>query len=88
MLPCPYYQLFGISCPFCGFQRSFLALLHGDVVTCLKIYPAMLPLLLAIAVAPFVKSNYRRKYYTWALAVFGTVAIIGCVLKNAGLLPA
>ena len=88
MLPCPYNQLLGISCPFCGFQRSFLALLHGDVVACLKLYPAMLPLLLALAVAPIVKRDNRRKYYTWALAVFGTVAIIGCVLKNVGLLPA
>lgn len=88
MLPCPYYQLFGFSCPFCGFQRSFLALLHGDMVASLKLYPAMLPLILTIAIAPFVKSNYRRKYYTWALAVLGSVAIVGCILKNVGLLPA
>lgn len=31
MLPCPFYQLTGYMCPFCGAQRGLVALLHGDV---------------------------------------------------------
>lgn len=31
LLPCAYKQLFGFSCPLCGFQRSMLLLLDGQV---------------------------------------------------------
>ena len=52
------------------------------------LYPAMLPIILAIVATPFVGRIYRQRFYKWALVVIGAVAIIGCVLKNAGLLPA
>jgi uncharacterized membrane protein YhaH (DUF805 family) len=52
------------------------------------LYPAMLPIILAIAAAPFVGRVYRQRFYKWALVVIGVVAIIGCILKNVGLLPA
>jgi|GEM_PF-5465797 len=32
LLPCTYKQLFGISCPTCGFQRSLYSLLDGNIV--------------------------------------------------------
>lgn len=30
-LPCFHKQLFGFSCPMCGFQRGIILLLQGDV---------------------------------------------------------
>ena len=39
MLPCIYKQLFGISCPLCGFQRSLLCLLQGNIFDCIKFFP-------------------------------------------------
>jgi Protein of unknown function (DUF2752) len=45
MLTCPLKKYLHIECPGCGLQRSFIALLNGDVRTSLQLYPATLPLL-------------------------------------------
>lgn len=45
LLSCPIKQMSGIDCPGCGFQRSFVALLKGDLLNSLKFYPATIPLL-------------------------------------------
>lgn len=44
-IACPYKKHFHIQCPGCGFQRSFIALIEGDLRTSLQLYPALLPLL-------------------------------------------
>ena len=49
LLTCPIKHLFGIDCPGCGMQRSFLALMRGDVSASLKFHPAALPLLVLVA---------------------------------------
>jgi hypothetical protein len=46
MLPCAYKSIFGIDCPTCGFQRSFIALLKGDLKDSFFLYPATIPILL------------------------------------------
>ncbi|MBL7884252.1 MAG: DUF2752 domain-containing protein [Bacteroidia bacterium] len=43
LLACPYKSMFGISCPGCGMQRSFIALLKGDFVESFLLYPALFP---------------------------------------------
>ncbi len=40
---CFYKKYFGIECPGCGMQRSFIALLKGDFVESLILFPALLP---------------------------------------------
>ena len=45
MLDCSWKKTFGIECPSCGAQRSFLALLHGDLTESLLLFPALLPLI-------------------------------------------
>jgi hypothetical protein len=44
LLPCLFKTAFHFDCPGC-FQRSFIALLKGDVLSSLKLYPALLPML-------------------------------------------
>ena len=44
-IACPYKENFHIQCPGCGFQRSFIALIEGDILTSLKLYPALIPFL-------------------------------------------
>jgi len=44
-LPCIFKSLTHFDCPGCGFQRSFVALLHGNVAESFKIYPALIPIL-------------------------------------------
>lgn len=43
MASCFYKKYFGIECPGCGIQRSFIYLLKGDLVHSLKIFPALIP---------------------------------------------
>jgi len=49
MLPCAYKSIFGIDCPGCGFQRSFIALLKGDWKDSFLLYPATVPILFTAA---------------------------------------
>ncbi len=48
LLRCPFKQMFLIDCPGCGLQRSFVALLRGDVSQSWRLYPAMLPILFLV----------------------------------------
>lgn len=45
LLVCPFKKLTGFDCPGCGFQRSMIALLQGDLSQSLHDYPATIPLL-------------------------------------------
>ncbi len=45
MLPCFYKKYFGVDCPGCGMQRSLVALLKGDLLESLHLFPALLPLM-------------------------------------------
>lgn len=44
LLPCFYKQVFGISCPLCGGQRSVILLLEGQFWESMKMFPPLLPL--------------------------------------------
>ena len=46
LIPCPFKALTGIDCPGCGFQRSFMALIKGDLSTSWSLYPSTIPLIL------------------------------------------
>ena len=41
--------MFHVDCPGCGFQRSGIALLKGDIGQSLAYYPALIPMLLFFA---------------------------------------
>jgi len=43
--PCFYKNHFGFDCFGCGFQRSLIELLKGNVIESLKLYPALIPLM-------------------------------------------
>ena len=48
MLSCPSKKYLHIECPGCGFQRSCIALLKGDIQNSLQLYPAALHILLLL----------------------------------------
>jgi hypothetical protein len=48
MLFCPSKRFFHIECPGCGFQRSVVALLKGDIKESLMLYPAAIPIILLV----------------------------------------
>ena len=59
MLPCFSKTFFGIECLGCGFQRSFLMLIHGDFLGSFKMYPAIFTLL---ALFLFILINFKAKF--------------------------
>jgi hypothetical protein len=87
VIPCSWKQSFGIDCPSCGAQRSFIALLHGDLFESLKLFPALIPLIvLAIVVAVHI---FRP--ISWAprfiVIAFSLSALLMLGNWTAGLLP-
>lgn len=45
LIPCPFKYLTGIDCPGCGFQRSVLALVQGNLHESIMLYPPAIPLI-------------------------------------------
>lgn len=50
MLTCFYKQTFGIDCPGCGMQRSFIELLKGNLLVSLQLYPALIPVMITLCI--------------------------------------
>ena len=75
MLPCAYKQLFGISCPMCGFQRSLISLLRGDVWGCIVQFPPIVVWVLTIiaCIVLFVKHLMTKKV-AWIIVIVNLVA--------------
>jgi hypothetical protein len=46
---CAFREHTGIDCPGCGLQRSIIALLKGDVIESILLFPALLPLVTMFA---------------------------------------
>jgi hypothetical protein len=60
MLSCPFKELTGYDCPGCGMQRSFIALLKGDVIEAVIIFPAIFPLISMFLFLPIhIKFNFH-----------------------------
>ena len=49
LLACPFKYLTGIDCPGCGFQRSVIALMQGEVDKSFFFYPPAIPLIIFFA---------------------------------------
>ncbi|MDR1527457.1 MAG: DUF2752 domain-containing protein [Dysgonamonadaceae bacterium] len=77
LLPCPAKHFFHIDCPGCGLQRSILALLKGDFVESLSVYPAtILIFVLLVYTALHLKFDFKQgaAIIKWGYA--GCVAVI------------
>ncbi|RNL90648.1 DUF2752 domain-containing protein [Sinomicrobium pectinilyticum] len=84
LVPCPFKWLTGIDCPGCGFQRSFMALLQGDIQKSVELYPATIPLLLLFAVAFWHKKFAPERGSTIFKILFfltGSIIAISYILK-------
>lgn len=76
MLTCWFRKIFHVDCPGCGFQRSVIDLMKGDLSASFHMYPATGPILLIFIFTAFhLKWNFRYgadilKYsYMFATAV-------------------
>ena len=89
LLRCPFKYLTGIDCPGCGFQRSLLALLNGDLHKSLSLYPSTIPLLIffayGIADRLFNLDNKKHTAKKTGFILIGSLILITYVIKMWGL---
>jgi len=89
LIPCPFKYLTGIDCPGCGFQRSVIALLQGDLDKSFTLYPPAIPLLLFFAYG--AADNYFKldtpKFLVkkTLFMITGNIVLISYCLKMWGL---
>ncbi|MBQ9473203.1 MAG: DUF2752 domain-containing protein [Bacteroidales bacterium] len=87
-LPCLYKQVFGLSCPFCGLQRSLVALFNGDLAQSILYYPALIPLTLSVATLAVSRRARNSSKLTTTLVVGNAaIVVVSTVLKNLSVLP-
>lgn len=68
MLPCPLYQLTGLQCPFCGVQRGFVALLHGQVAEWWNYNPVvwcLVPYFILFVLPEFHRAWLNKPLFLW-----------------------
>ena len=77
-LSCFHKSIFGIDCSGCGMQRAVIALLNGDFVASIKLYPALIPtiiMLIFLAVHIFYRLKNGAKILLW-LFIFNIVVML------------
>ena len=87
-IPCFYKKYFGIECPGCGVQRSFILLLKGDAVGSFMMYPALLPTVgvtLLLCVHLFFKFKKGGSYIMCGYVFVSAIIMISYILKLIGL---
>lgn len=84
MLPCTTKYWLGFDCPGCGIQRAFIALLKGDLLGSLQLYPALIPLLLffSLLTSSLIFSNQRLLHLTQITGILsGILVVINYIYK-------
>ncbi len=87
-LPCLTKKFTGWECLACGGQRSVIALFEGDIILSLKMFPALIPLILIALITLLPKSLFRslginrRKFFGAALWATLAITIVGYILRN------
>jgi len=89
LLPCPFKYLTGLDCPGCGFQRSVIALINGDLHKSLGLYPAAIPLILLSVYLIFDKyfklDNSKSIVKKTLFMVVGGIILASYCIKMWGL---
>lgn len=85
LIPCPFKYLTGIDCPGCGFQRSVIALVQGDLSKSLALYPPSIPLLLffayGIADSYFKLDTKKFAVKKTLFMIVGSIVLISYCIK-------
>jgi hypothetical protein len=77
LLTCPYKAMSGLDCPGCGMQRSFIALLRGNIAESFSLYPALIPFLLTlIFLVLHLKFRFKNGAMILMYSFIATVAVI------------
>jgi hypothetical protein len=84
MLDCYWKYYLGIECPGCGFQRSFVSLIQGNIYESLILFPATIPLLSTFLLVAFhLKFKFKNgaKAITYLFASSAIIMVVSFVVK-------
>lgn len=84
LLTCPVKSHFGIDCPGCGLQRSWLSLLNGDILESLRYHPAGILILLLFIFTPLhliFKFKYGAKIIVVLFIAGNIISLVHYALK-------
>ena len=84
LLSCPFKKLTGIDCPGCGFQRSIIALIKGNLMESIHLYPAAIPLLVTALFVLFalkLKVDNRHVIKKTLYITTGGIIMISYIVK-------
>jgi len=84
LIPCPFKKLTGIDCPGCGFQRSMIALLKGNLHESLELYPAAIPLIITfLFVVLSNRLNFDKKHFITKTLylITGNIILVAYIYK-------
>ena len=85
MYTCEFKQHTGYDCHGCGFQRSSILLIRGDLKESVKIYPALIPFFLTVLLLLYQVVKKKEKGGYWVMYRFVTtvcIALINLVYNN------
>jgi Protein of unknown function (DUF2752) len=83
-LACSFKKNLGITCPGCGLQSSFIALLRGDLWLSLKLYPATLPILFTFvftALHLIFKFKHGAAIIKWSFGTSAALMLLNFIFK-------
>lgn len=74
---CSWKKTFGVDCPGCGMQTAFIELLKGHFAESIRIYPALIPIiLLVIFTTLHLLLNFRKGALIIKILFIFTVSIM------------
>ncbi len=77
MQSCLYKQVLGVECPGCGFQRSLIALLKGNIWESFQLFPGLMPMLfLFVLLILHLIFNFKNGALLLKYIFIGDMAII------------
>jgi hypothetical protein len=77
MLTCPSVKYLHIDCPGCGMQRSAIALLKGQFLSSIDLYPALIPLMLLVV---YTALHLISKFVNGAKIIVALQAIVTSIV--------
>lgn len=83
--PCFFKSHFGLECPGCGMQRSFIALLKGDITSSLHYHIGLIPFMITIIlliIQLIIKHEKGGKFVMWAFIITTAITLVQFIIRQ------